>query len=222
VRALPPALRSVSPAEVAQRLQAERRGAPFLLYLEGAGSQRIVDLDDAGPVLTIGRQGSSDIALTWDSEVSRLHAVLERVGATWTLSDEGMSRNGSFINGHRVRGRRVLADGDSITIGRTLLVFRSGLPGEARTTTAASSLEPPSLSPAQLRVLEALCATAAELGAPASNRELADQLFLTVDTIKSHLRELFHAFGIPDLPQNRKRAELVRRAYDCGLVRPPS
>jgi pSer/pThr/pTyr-binding forkhead associated (FHA) protein len=222
VRALPPALRSVSPVEVAQRLRAERRGAPFLVYLDSARSQRIVELEDAGGKLTIGRQASSDVALTWDSEVSRLHAVLERVGASWTLSDEGMSRNGSFINGHRVHGRRVLADGDSITIGRTLLVFRSGLAGDARTTAAATRFEPPSLSPAQRRVLEALCATADErFGAPPSNRELAEQLFLTVDTIKSHLRELFHAFGIPDLPQNRKRAELVRRAYECGLVRPP-
>lgn len=222
MRALPPALRSVSPAEVAQRLQAERRGAPFLLYLDGAGSQRIVDLDDgAGPALTIGRQAASDVALTWDSEVSRLHAVLERVGATWTLTDDGMSRNGSFINGRRVHGRRVLADGDSIAIGRTLLVFRSGDSGDTRTTTPATRLEPPSLSPAQLRVLEALCAGAGErFGAPPSNRELAERLFLTVDTIKSHLRELFHAFGIPDLPQNRKRAELVRRAHECGLVRP--
>ena len=212
----------MSPSELARRLQAERRGSPFLLYLDGAGSQRILDLDDdAGRSLTIGRQAGSDVALSWDSEVSRLHAVLERVGATWTLSDEGMSRNGSFINGHRVHGRRALADGDSITIGRTLLVFRSGQPGEERTTTPATRLEPPSLSPAQLRVLEALCAGADErFGAPPSNRELAQRLFLTVDTIKSHLRELFLAFGIPDLPQNRKRAELVRRAYACGLVRP--
>lgn len=220
--ALPPALRSVSPSEVAQRLQAERRGAPFLLHLDGAGGQRIVDLAAGGDRLTIGRQSSCDVALTWDSEVSRLHAVLERVGANWTLSDEGMSRNGSFINGHRVHGRRVLAAGNSITIGRTLLVFRSGIFGDARTTVAATRLEPPSLSPAQLRVLEALCATADErFGAPPSNRELAELLCLTVDTIKSHLRELFQAFGVPDLPQNRKRAELVRRAYECGLVRPP-
>lgn len=222
MRALPPALRSVSPAEVARRLQAERRGTPFLLYLDGAGSQRVVELEDAADRLTIGRQASSDVALTWDPEVSRLHAVLERVGTNWTLSDDAMSRNGTFVNGQRVRGRRVLADGDSIAIGQTLLVFRSGLRGEARTTAAATRLEPPAISPAQLRVLEALCATAGErFGAPPSNRELAERLFVTVDTIKSHLRELFQAFGVPDLPQNRKRAELVRRAYECGLVGPP-
>jgi DNA-binding NarL/FixJ family response regulator len=116
----------------------------------------------------------------------------------------------------------VLADGDSIATGRTLLVFRSGLSGDARATAAATRFEPPSVTPAQLRVLEALCATAGErFGAPPSNRELAEGLFVTVATIKSHMRELFHAFGVPDLPQNRKRAELVRRAFESGLVRPP-
>lgn len=30
---------------------------------------------------------------------------------------------------------------------------------------------------------------------------------------------LVRAFDIPDLPQNRKRAELVRRAHELGLAR---
>ena len=68
----------------------------------------------------------------WDTEVSRLHAVLARVGDEWTIADEGLSRNGSFVNGQRLRGRRRLRDGDAITIGRTLLVFLTGDAGELR------------------------------------------------------------------------------------------
>jgi pSer/pThr/pTyr-binding forkhead associated (FHA) protein len=207
----------VTPSELADRLRTERGGAPFLLHLDGEGRQRIVDLGSADR-LSIGRQGTADVPLTWDSEVSRLHAVLERVSGDWTLCDDGLSRNGSFVNGERVTGRRVLADGDAIAVGRTLIVYRSGPPAEpAATTRATTHLAPPDLTPAQLRVLEALCDE--RYGAPPSNRELAETLFLSVDTVKSHLRELFHAFGVPDLPQNRKRAELARRARELGLVR---
>jgi DNA-binding CsgD family transcriptional regulator len=207
----------VTPSELADRLRTERGGAPFLLHLDGEGRQRIVDLG-AADRLSIGRQGTADVPLTWDSEVSRLHAVLERVSGEWTLCDDGLSRNGSFVNGERVTGRRVLADGDAIAVGRTLIVYRSGPPAEpAATTRATTRLAPPDLTPAQLRVLEALCDD--RYGAPPSNRELAETLFLSVDTVKSHLRELFHAFGVPDLPQNRKRAELARRARELGLVR---
>jgi DNA-binding NarL/FixJ family response regulator len=54
---------------------------------------------------------------------------------------------------------------------------------------------------------------------PRSNREIADELFLSVETVKSHLRALFDLFGVAALPQNRKRAELVRRAFETGIVR---
>ena len=40
-----------------------------------------------------------------------------------------------------------------------------------------------------------------------------------VETVKSHLRALFDLFGVGDLPQNRKRSELARRAFETGLVR---
>jgi pSer/pThr/pTyr-binding forkhead associated (FHA) protein len=205
----------VRPSELADRLRAERRGAPFLLHLDGEGGQRIVELDGAVR-LSIGRHAASDVPLTWDSEVSRLHAVLECVSGEWTLCDDGLSRNGSFVNGERLSGRRVLADGDSITVGRTLIVYRSAPRETARTTTATTDLTPPVLTAAQLRVLLALCDD--RYGAAPSNREIAEHLFISVETVKSHLRELFRLFGVPDLPQNRKRAELVRRAHELGLV----
>src|SRR5687767_12508420 len=102
---LPPAFRFLSASEVVARLQAERRGTAFLLVLDGDGHQRILDLP-AESSLSIGRGPASDVALTWDTEVSRVHAVLERVGGEWTVLDEGLSRNGSFVNGERLHGRR--------------------------------------------------------------------------------------------------------------------
>src|SRR4051812_3683602 len=123
---LPPELRFASPVELSERLRAERRGQPFLLLRDGDGRQRLVDLGAAPRALSIGRDPSSDIALDWDSEVSRAHALLDRVGGAWTLVDDGLSRNGSFVGGERVRGRRRLAPGDVIRVGRTALVFGAG------------------------------------------------------------------------------------------------
>jgi pSer/pThr/pTyr-binding forkhead associated (FHA) protein len=219
---LPPALRAVTPRELSQRLAAERRGEAFLLYLDGEGHQRISEL--AGVRAAIGRRPSSDVALTWDGEVSRLHAVLEYLGDEWTVIDEGLSRNGSYVNGQRLHGRRRLGDGDAITIGHTLLIFRAGALAGGRTTAVTKDGAPPRLSDAQLRVLTALCDPRAGGGIPVvrSNQEIADMLFLSVETVKSHLRAMFEVFGVADLPQNRKRAELARRAIATGVVRTAS
>jgi pSer/pThr/pTyr-binding forkhead associated (FHA) protein len=207
----------VTPRELARRIETERRGTPFLLYLDGDGRQSIAPLPGHHASLSVGRLASSDVALTWDTEVSRLHAVLERVGEEWTVADEGLSRNGSYLNGRRLRGRRRLSDGDAITIGRTLLIFRAGARLDGRTTATTRDGEPPRLSQAQRRVLTALCGLAG--GGIRSNREIADELFLGVETVKSHLRAMFELFGLSDLPQNRKRSELARRAVETGLVR---
>ena len=51
-----------------------------------------------------------------------------------------------------------------------------------------------------------------------SNREVAGALFVSVETIKTHMRALFEAFGVGDVPQYHKRTELVRRALETGLV----
>jgi pSer/pThr/pTyr-binding forkhead associated (FHA) protein len=219
MKTLTPTLRFVSPGELAARIDAERRGLPFLLYLDGAHRQQIVELDPSADAFSIGREPGSDIPLPWDTEVSRTHAVLQRVGSAWTLVDDGLSRNGSFVNGRRVHGRRRLDDGDSITVGRTLLVFVR-TEGQIRTTVTTRSGTPPELSPAQQRILDALCRPMLEgpLPVAATNREIAEELFLSVETVKTHMQALFDLFDVPAIPQNRKRAELVRLAFERGAV----
>jgi pSer/pThr/pTyr-binding forkhead associated (FHA) protein len=215
-----PALRPESANEVVERLRAQRAGTPYVLFRDGERRQHIVELRDEPPLVHIGRGPACEIALPWDTEVSRVHAILERAGGHWTLCDDGLSRNGSFVNGHRVRGRTRLADGDEIAVGRTRLVFTSGPEPMLTPTDATSEHERPQLSEAQQRVLLALCRPLLSdpFAGPASNREIADALFLSVDTVKSHLHVLFDRFGIGDVPQNRKRAELARRAIERGAV----
>jgi DNA-binding NarL/FixJ family response regulator len=55
---------------------------------------------------------------------------------------------------------------------------------------------------------------------PATNRQIADDLVLSVEAVKTHLRTLFQRFGVEDLPQNAKRARLVELAFETSAVTP--
>src|SRR5919107_3824708 len=134
---------AASPAELRDRIEAERAGRPFLVLRDGDGGQRIVDLDALGVRASVGRALSNEIALPWDTEVSRLHAELECIGGEWTVSDDGLSRNGTYVNGQRVSGRHRLRDGDVIRVGQTAIAFRRPETEESRPTKVASALPTP-------------------------------------------------------------------------------
>jgi pSer/pThr/pTyr-binding forkhead associated (FHA) protein len=210
-------------SELKAVIEAERQGRPFLVYRDGGGTQQIHPLDDIDRI-TVGRVAPSDICLGWDTEVSRLHAELERLGENWTIADDGLSRNGSHVNGAKVVGRRRLRDGDVIRFGRTLATYRQPIVGDVTETEVASQvLDRASLSEAQRRVLLALCRPFKESSGyvtPATNQQVADELFLSVDAVKTHLRALFAKFGIEDLPQNQKRIRLVELALKSGVITP--
>jgi pSer/pThr/pTyr-binding forkhead associated (FHA) protein len=211
-----------SPGELRERIFAERLGTPFLVYRDGDDHQVILDLGLGPERRTVGRRPGNDVPLVWDAEVSRLHAELERAGELWTIADEGLSHNGTYVNGERLEGRRLLRDGDVIAVGGTAIAFRS--PGDAThggsTETAARPLAVLDLTAAQRRVLVALCRPLRDsaYAAPATNSEIAAELVLTTDTIKGTLRQLYEAFGIDDVPQGRKRATLAERALRSGTV----
>jgi DNA-binding CsgD family transcriptional regulator len=210
---------SLNASKLAALRAAEREGAPFLAFKDGDGELELQLLGELER-LTVGRSDQNAVALTWDPEVSRTHAQLELVGEDWTLVDDGLSRNGSFVNGERVAGRRRLQDGDMMRIGRTSVLFRR--PGVVSdTTVVADEVGLVRISEAQRRVLVALCrplAADARTGTPAGNRQIAEELHLSQDGVKTHIRALFAKLGIDELPQYRKRTELAHRALDLGLV----
>jgi DNA-binding CsgD family transcriptional regulator len=77
------------------------------------------------------------------------------------------------------------------------------------------------LSTSQRRVLIALCRPykhRSSFASPATNHQIAEELFLSVDAVKTHLRVLFAKFGVADMPQNQKRIRLVERAFYSGLI----
>ena len=214
---------SASPIELRDRLEADRRGEPYLVLRDGEGAQRIVVLGSTEDRCTVGRTATAELSLSWDEQVSRVHAELERVSGDWTVVDNGLSRNGTFVNGERVTGRRRLHGGDVIRFGSTQVAFRAPADPGLRETVDARSRTPPPVSEAQRRVLVALCRPyrgGAAHAAPATNRQIAAELMLSVEGVKSHLRALFERFEVEDLPQNSKRARLVELAFDTGAVSP--
>ena len=218
----PLAPHSSTPSELKERLDAERAGEPFLVYRDAERHQHICSLVNPAAAVTIGRRAQNDLPLEWDREVSRLHAVLERVGGAWTISDDGLSSNGSYVNGERLVGRHRLEDGDIIMVGSTSIAFREpGFDGGESTARAGAAPTRADLSAGQRRVLIALCRPYRgddQYAVPATNQAIAEEVYLSIDAVKSHLRALFHKFGIEDLPQNQKRARLVALARQSGLV----
>jgi DNA-binding CsgD family transcriptional regulator len=211
-----------SPAELKERIAADRRGDPYLLFRDADGEQRILSLADLPQRLIVGRAPGCELALGWDNKVSGTHAQLERLGGSeWTLADDGLSRNGSYLNGARLRHRQRLADGDLLRFGDTHVLFRAPIREITATIPDVEDSGEVHLSPAQRRVLVALCRPFkddGEFATPASNQDIADELVLSVEAVKTHIRALFERFGVGDLPRQAKRAELVKRAFQSGAI----
>ena len=215
----PPA---TSAPELKAQIEAERGGRPFLVFRDGGGEQRIIVVVEGTATLWVGRGESADLRLDWDEEVSALHAQIEVVRDECTLLDDGLSRNGSFVGERRVDGRQRLRDGDTLRFGRTTVLFRR--PGEdAPEATVAAGQVPAgaAVSPGQRRVLLALCRPfkdGSPFATPATNQAIAEELHLSVDAVKTHMRALFEKLEVGDLPQNQKRVALVERALQSGAV----
>ena len=192
--------------------ETERAGQPFLVYRDGSDREQQFSFEPGAVQASVGRQPSSDLVLDWDDQVSRLHARFERAGDAWTIVDDGYSRNGTFVNGERVSCRRRLSDGDTLRFGATTMTFRS--PEIAAEQAAVD------LSTSQRRVLVALCRPYKGGGyaTPATDQQIADELFLSVRAVRTHLTILFAKLGLDELPEDQKRVGLVERAFHAGLI----
>ncbi|HSJ86418.1 MAG TPA: FHA domain-containing protein [Anaerolineales bacterium] len=77
-----------------------------------------------GDQITIGRDSSNGIMIN-DAEISRRHARLTFQGGKYILEDLG-STNGTFVNGQRLAGPRVLKPGEVVSFGEQIvLVFEA-------------------------------------------------------------------------------------------------
>jgi predicted component of type VI protein secretion system len=106
---------------------------------------RLVCLTDGreyqvGAALVIGRDASADVVVP-GNEVSRRHAQIVATEQGFVLVDT--STNGTFVNGHRVEGSRVLRRADVIRVGADEFRFY----GDA--SPAGGAAEPPAEAPSE-------------------------------------------------------------------------
>ena len=171
-------------------IEAERGGRPFLLYRDGDDREQVFSFEPGSAEASVGRQQSSDLVLDWDEQVSRLHARFERVDDDWVVVDDGLSRNGTFVNEERLSGRHRLSDGDILRFGATTMTFRSPqVEAQAPPPVVAEATPEVDLSSSQRRVLEALCGPykGGGIATPPTDEQIAEELFLSVHVVKTHL-----------------------------------
>jgi hypothetical protein len=102
-----------------------------------------------GDQITIGRDPTNTITIN-DAEISRRHARLSYQGGKYVLEDLG-STNGTFVNGQRLAGPRVLKSGEVVSFGEQIvLVFETTNfdPG-ATVVSPRASVVPPISRPIQ-------------------------------------------------------------------------
>jgi DNA-binding CsgD family transcriptional regulator len=206
-------------------IDALQAGLTFLATRDASGCQRLFVLEPDDDLLWIGRGTACDVCIAWDAGASRCHAELQRVPEGWAIIDDGLSRNGTFVGGERISGRRRLHDGEIVRCANSTLTYRLPAPSGSSTRPAEDVPTLPQLTPMQHKVLMALCGPVLHArgpAAPASNPAIAADLVLSTEAIKTHMRALFAKFGVEDLPQNQKRTRLVELAMQSGLASPPT
>jgi len=108
-----------------------------LQIIEGPGAGRELGLAGAS---VIGRDPGSAAVVVDDPEVSRRHASLIPEGQSVNVEDLG-STNGTFVNGERLVGARVLVPGDRLRVGTTVLELTLAN-GAAAAAAADDGMEP--------------------------------------------------------------------------------
>ena len=95
-----------------------RVGTEVLHVMSGDAHGASIEVDGE---LVIGRSSAELTDLRHDTEISRVHARIWRTeGGELMIEDLG-SRNGTFLNGSRIHGPRLLHPGDWLRTGRTTM-----------------------------------------------------------------------------------------------------
>ncbi len=219
---VPPSSR-LSAVELSELIHHLNAGQSLIHYRDREGRLELVVL--ARSEIVIGREPRSGITLDWDRSVSRVHAILRPLGPAWTIEDQALSRNGTFVNGARVTTARRLDNGDAILIGSTPLVFRAPeRTSDESTHIVVGHPAMTELTPLQQQVLAALCRPVDALhpyAEPASNREIAEQLGFDIEDVKSHVQALAQLLQVDRLPQAQRRYVMAQNALRWDLVSDP-
>ena len=170
-------------------------------------------------VTTVGRGKAVDVRLDHPS-VSKLHAEIIRRGPYAYVSDLGLSRHGTRVNG-KVVAQRLVENGDVLSFGtercRVGGLTAEAMPPESDPRKSAV----PELTRREVDVVAALCRPALSdeaFVAPATARDIAADLVVTEAAGKQHLLRLYQKLRIAEGPGRRVR--LANEVVAMGLVRP--
>jgi len=100
----------------------------FLSFTSEGQAERV---EIRGERLTIGRVADNDLQLAGE-KVSRHHAVIEIVDCGPVVLRDLGSRNGTFVDGQRLSGPRVLSGGEQLRIGDQQLRVEGAAAARAR------------------------------------------------------------------------------------------
>ena len=85
-----------------------------------------------GDQIDVGRDSTNEIVIN-DAEISRRHARLTFQGGKYVLEDLG-STNGTFVNGQRLAGPRVLKSGEVVSFGEQIVMIFEAIHFDAGAT----------------------------------------------------------------------------------------
>lgn len=175
-----------------------------------------------------GETGSGNLAD--DTEISRRHARFRRENGHFVVEDLG-STNGTYVNGRRVSGPTVLAPGDEIKLGKTLVKF-NGVTEETQARAAMTSpgraavadppaAQPPATAPPTARVAAPPPPKLPPAGGPISNKPAAvggdgprlPGLFRDAITLLAVAAVIFAVWAIDDKGDTGARADVTD---NCG------
>jgi hypothetical protein len=185
-----------------------------------------IRIEDTGEVIplhtdvtTVGRGNSVDVRLR-DPSVSKLHAEIVCRGEYVYVTDLGLSRNGTRVNG-RPAAQRVLEDGDVLSFGSARCRIGGVAHEEFTAEIELRRQAAPELTRREVDVLTSLCRPALSdeaFVAPATAREIAADLVVTEAAVKQHLLRLYQKFRIHE--GTNRRTRLANEVVALGLVRP--
>src|SRR6185295_5502675 len=115
----------------------QQSGSYRLTVRQGPVPGKVFEL--AKDVMTIGRDVNNDLVIN-DSEVSRNHARLTSQSGGYLIEDLA-STNGTFVNGQRLIGPKLLNAGDVVGLGETI-VLEYGYVADSGATVIASAPMP--------------------------------------------------------------------------------
>jgi pSer/pThr/pTyr-binding forkhead associated (FHA) protein len=155
--------------------------------------------------VTIGRDGTNDVVLELDMQVSRCHATIRLQDGQWVLVDLG-SMNGTYVNNRPVK-EHPLRNGDQLRFGGRSFTFLSSsdpLATEAAVPSPGAEQVIFDLTDREREVLQLV-------SEGLTDKEIGTNLHISFNTVRSHLDRIGGKTGL------RKRSELTRLAIALNL-----